>query len=150
MRCFRQHQRTLRHRCRFVNVAFSQNRLRSLENVATQVGEASADVRRGLVGPVPAHLRDAHYKGASKLDHGKGYRYAHDFPGGVVGQQYAPDAVAGREYYHPTGHGMEARFTRDPFYKVEDKRVDVLHAARPASCRASEILLICVVGNVPA
>jgi putative ATPase len=68
-------------------------------------------VRRGLVGPVPAHLRDAHYKGAAKIDHGKGYRYAHDFPGGVVEQQYAPDAVAGREYYHPTRHGMEARFS---------------------------------------
>lgn len=79
--------------------------------VVRAIGEAAADVRQGLVGPVPAHLRDAHYKGAAKLDHGKDYRYAHDFPGGVVEQQYAPDAVAGREYYHPTRHGMEARFS---------------------------------------
>ena len=79
--------------------------------VITAIGEASADVRRGLVGPVPPHLRDAHYKGAKKLDHGEGYKYAHDFPGGVVEQQYAPDTVAGREYYHPTRHGMEARFS---------------------------------------
>ncbi|GAA0317523.1 replication-associated recombination protein A [Actinoallomurus spadix] len=79
--------------------------------VIRAITEASGDVRRGLVGPVPPHLRDAHYKGAAKLDHGKGYRYAHDFPGGVVEQQYAPDAVNGREYYHPTRHGMEARFS---------------------------------------
>ncbi|GLY73533.1 replication-associated recombination protein A [Actinoallomurus iriomotensis] len=79
--------------------------------VIRAINEASADVRRGLVGPVPAHLRDAHYKGASKIEHGKGYQYAHDFPGGVVEQRYAPDAVAGRDYYHPTKHGMESRFS---------------------------------------
>jgi putative ATPase len=78
--------------------------------VITAIGEAMADVERGLVGPVPAHLRDAHYKGAGKLGHGEGYKYAHDHPGGVVAQQYAPDAVHGREYYRPTRHGAEARF----------------------------------------
>jgi putative ATPase len=78
--------------------------------VVRAIGEASQDVRRGLVGPVPAHLRDAHYPGAEKLGHGAGYRYAHDYPGGVVEQRYAPDAVAGKEYYRPTGHGMESRF----------------------------------------
>ncbi len=94
--------------------------------VIKAIGEASADVRRGLVGPVPAHLRDAHYKGASKLDHGKGYRYAHDFPGGVVGQQYAPDAIAGRDYYQPTGHGMEARFS-----EVLERLRAILRGGRP-------------------
>jgi putative ATPase len=79
--------------------------------VVRAISEAVADVRRGLIGPVPAHLRDAHYKGAKKLGHGTGYKYAHDFPGGVVAGRYAPDAVAGREYYHPTRHGMEARFS---------------------------------------
>jgi putative ATPase len=79
--------------------------------VVKAIGEASQDVRRGLVGPVPPHLRDDHYQGAQKLRHGEGYRYAHDYPGGVAPQQHAPDAVAGKEYYHPTKHGMEARFT---------------------------------------
>jgi putative ATPase len=78
--------------------------------VVKAIGEASQDVRRGLVGPVPAHLRDAHYQGAERLGHGEGYRYAHDYPGGVVAQRYAPEAVADKEYYHPTRHGMEARF----------------------------------------
>jgi putative ATPase len=79
--------------------------------VVTAIGEATADVKRGLVGPVPPHLRDAHYKGAGKLGHGAGYKYAHDHPGGIAEQQYAPEAVHGREYYRPTKHGMEARFS---------------------------------------
>ncbi|WP_084219771.1 replication-associated recombination protein A [Spirillospora albida] len=79
--------------------------------VIRAVDEALGDVRKGLAGSVPGHLRDAHYKGAAKIGHGEGYQYAHDHPGGVVRQQYAPDAVDGREYYRPTRHGAEARFT---------------------------------------
>ena len=75
--------------------------------VVAALGAAQADVRAGLAGPVPGHLRDAHYAGARKIDHGAGYRYAHDWPGGVAPQQYAPDAVAGRDYYTPSDHGAE-------------------------------------------
>jgi putative ATPase len=71
------------------------------------INAAIADVRAGLGGAVPAHLRDAHYSGAAKLGHGAGYRYAHDDPRGVVAQQYAPDGVAGRQYYTPTDRGVE-------------------------------------------
>ena len=67
-----------------------------------------ADVRAGKIGPVPAHLRDAHYGGAKRLGHGKGYRYAHDEPFGVAEQQYAPDVVADASYYQPTALGAEA------------------------------------------
>ena len=55
----------------------------------------------GLAGPVPPHLRDAHYSGRAKLGHGAGLRVPARPPGGVAAQQYAPDAVAGREYYRP-------------------------------------------------
>ncbi|GAB6903991.1 replication-associated recombination protein A [Kineosporia succinea] len=68
---------------------------------------AMQDVRAGLGGPVPADLRDAHYTGAKKLGHGRGYKYAHDHPHGVVSQQYLPDDLAGREYYVPTDRGAE-------------------------------------------
>jgi putative ATPase len=67
--------------------------------VIKEIGAATDDVRNGLAGAVPAHLRDAHYPGAKRLGHGEGYRYPHDFPGGVVEQQYAPDEIAGRVYY---------------------------------------------------
>ena len=75
--------------------------------VIRAIGAASDDVRNGLAGAVPAHLRDAHYPGARRLQHGKGYRYAHDFPDGVVEQQYAPDPIVGRDYYQPSGNGAE-------------------------------------------
>ncbi|MGH3393986.1 MAG: replication-associated recombination protein A [Streptosporangiaceae bacterium] len=77
--------------------------------VIMAIEAAAADVRAGLAGPVPAHLRDAHYPGAAKLGHGRGYVYPHDDPAGVVRQQYAPDTIAGRAYYQPTRHGAEAR-----------------------------------------
>jgi putative ATPase len=74
------------------------------------IDAALADVRAGKAGPVPPHLRDAHYRGAKKLGHGKAYQYPHDLPGAVAAQQYAPDAVHGRHYYTPTRYGAEARY----------------------------------------
>src|SRR3954452_3455537 len=75
--------------------------------VITAISAAAEDVRAGLAEPVPPHLRDSHYAGAKRIEHGGGYRYSHDFPGGVVAQQYAPDAVAGRDYYQPGKTGAE-------------------------------------------
>jgi putative ATPase len=74
------------------------------------IGAALADVRAGLAGPVPMHLRDGHYKGAAKLGHAQGYIYPHDLPTGVAAQQYSPDAVHGKHYYNPTRHGIEERY----------------------------------------
>jgi len=68
---------------------------------------ALADVRAGKGGRVPKHLRDAHYAGAKKLGHGKGYVYPHDHELGVVPQQYLPDTLKNVEYYQPTDHGNE-------------------------------------------
>ena len=72
---------------------------------------AIADVRAGRAGRVPKHLRDAHYPGARRLGHGKGYRYSHDSELGVVKQQYLPDELVGTIYYDPTGHGNENAVT---------------------------------------
>jgi putative ATPase len=77
--------------------------------VIKAIGAADADVRNGLIGAVPAHLRDTHYPGAGKVGHGDGYLYPHDFDDGIVAQRYAPDPVADRIYYEPSGHGQEAR-----------------------------------------
>jgi putative ATPase len=71
------------------------------------IDQAIADVRAGAFGRVPLHLRDAHYPGAKRLGHGKGYRYPHDADIGVVRQQYLPDELDGRTYYSPTQHGHE-------------------------------------------
>ncbi|MFZ8757371.1 replication-associated recombination protein A [Microbacterium sp. HMH0099] len=71
------------------------------------INAAIADVRRGGFGRVPMHLRDAHYPGAKRLGHGKGYKYAHDSEIGIVAQQYLPDELRGTRYYQPTSHGAE-------------------------------------------
>ena len=71
------------------------------------INAAIADVRAGGFGRVPLHLRDAHYPGAKRLGHGKGYKYAHDSEIGIVTQQYLPDELVGKRYYEPTNHGAE-------------------------------------------
>ncbi|WP_243075273.1 replication-associated recombination protein A [Microbacterium sp. SS28] len=71
------------------------------------INKAIADVRAGRFGRVPPPLRDAHYAGAKRLGHGKGYRYPHDSEIGVVAQQYLPDELQGTRYYEPTSHGQE-------------------------------------------
>src|SRR5699024_3739119 len=84
----------------------------------------AADVRAGRAGAVPAHLRDGHSRGAAELGHGRGYQYAHDYPGGVAPQKHAPDAVTGREYYRPTTHGAERRYS-----EVLDRIKEVLRVS---------------------
>jgi len=71
------------------------------------IDAALADVRAGRIGRVPKHLRDAHYAGAKRLGHGKGYLYSHDSELGVVKQQYLPDVLRTEEYYRPKDRGNE-------------------------------------------
>lgn len=78
--------------------------------VIMAVDAAIADVKAGKVGPVPPHLRDAHYAGAKKIGHGSSYQYSHDDPRGIVPQQYAPDVVDRTDYYKPTRRGGEAAY----------------------------------------
>lgn len=59
--------------------------------------------------PIPSHLQDAHYKGAAKLGHGTGYKYAHDYPNHYVEQQYLPYELNGQEFYKPSGNGYEVK-----------------------------------------
>jgi putative ATPase len=79
-------------------------------SVIRAIGAAADDVRSGRSGPVPAHLRDASYRGAARLGHGQGYQYPHDAAEGIVQQEYLPAAAAGRRYYEPSRHGAETRY----------------------------------------
>jgi putative ATPase len=76
-------------------------------SAVTAIDAALGDVRMGLAGPVPMHLRDSHYPGSKRLEHGAGYTYSHGEPSGVATQQYPPDALVGRDYYAPSTHGAE-------------------------------------------
>ena len=70
---------------------------------------ALSKVRESHTGDVPNHLKDAHYKGASKLGHGDGYLYAHNYPEHYVKQQYLPDELLGTTFYEPTDIGYEEK-----------------------------------------
>ncbi len=75
------------------------------------INAAIADVRAGRGTMVPPPLRDAHYAGSAGLGHGKGYIYSHDSPHSIATQQYPPDDLVGRDYYKPTGNGLERDLT---------------------------------------
>ena len=73
------------------------------------IGAAMSAVRNNVTPPVPTHLQDAHYKGAEKLGHGLGYKYAHSYPNHYVEQQYLPDSLVGTKFYTPTEMGYEKK-----------------------------------------
>jgi putative ATPase len=70
------------------------------------IGAAMKDVESGRTLEVPQHLRDTHYKGAERLGHGEGYKYAHDYEGHYVPQDYLG---AEKTYYEPTEQGVEKK-----------------------------------------
>ena len=69
------------------------------------IDAALADIRSGLSGEVPDHLKDAHYKGAKELGRGIDYKYPHDYDSGWVKQQYLPDKLKNKKYYQPKKTG---------------------------------------------
>ncbi len=81
-------------------------------SVIKGIDAAIGDVRKGKLGEVPLHLRDAHYKGAEQFGHGKGYKYPHDYPNHYVKQEYLPKELLGRQYYSPSDQGMEAKINQ--------------------------------------
>jgi len=76
-------------------------------SVVKGINQAMEAVKNKRINPVPAHLRDASYKGAASLGHGQGYKYPHNYPGHRVKQQYLPDGLEGVVFYEPSGEGKE-------------------------------------------
>lgn len=77
------------------------------------IDAAIADVRHKDCGQVPDHLKDSHYSGASKLGHGKAYKYAHNYPNGYVKQQYLPTPLVDASYYNGIKRGREEQLLND-------------------------------------
>ncbi len=76
------------------------------------LNKAMEKVKNNETPPVPVHLKDAHYKGAAKLGHGLGYKYAHDYKNNYVHQQYLPDGLENEVFYEPSGNGYEEEVIR--------------------------------------
>lgn len=69
---------------------------------------------------IPTHLQDAHYKGAAKLGHGEGYKYAHSYKNNYVKQQYLPYELSGTEFYHPSFNGYEKKI-REHMKRIKEE-----------------------------
>ena len=82
------------------------------------ISDAMAAVRDTMTAPIPVHLQDAHYKSSQKLGHGIGYKYAHDYPNHYVKQQYLPDGLTDRTFYHPSENGYE-KTIQEYFNKIK-------------------------------
>lgn len=76
-------------------------------NAAYLAVDAALENVRNYKTTVPVHLQDSHYKGAAKLGHGIGYKYAHDYPEHYVEQQYLPNEIKDMKFYEPTEIGYE-------------------------------------------
>lgn len=81
---------------------------------------ANEEVKRSGNLPIPAHLQDAHYKGAAKLGHGTGYQYAHDYKNHYVEQQYLPYELTGKKFYEPSWNGYEAKI-REHMKRIKEE-----------------------------
>ena len=87
------------------------------------IDAALKDVESGRTLAVPEHLRDASYKGAKRLGHGEGYKYAHEYEGHFVPQDYLG---ADKRYYEPTEQGVEKKIKE----RVEKWRALVAEAKK--------------------
>ena len=87
---------------------------------AMAIWDAMTDVKNGVGGEPPVHLKDAHYAGAAKLGRGLTYRYPHDYPNHYVAQQYLPDSIAGKTYY-TYGENKTEQLAKAYWDKIKEK-----------------------------
>ncbi|WP_018753185.1 replication-associated recombination protein A [Paenibacillus sanguinis] len=90
------------------------------DGVVTTIGKVLAAIEEVTSAEVPLHLRDTHYKGATKLGH-EGYKYPHDYPGHYVQQEYLPERLAGRTFYQATEQGNEAKIKHNQELRRKSK-----------------------------
>lgn len=90
------------------------------DGVVTTISKALAAIEEVTSAEVPLHLRDTHYKGATKLGH-EGYKYPHDYPGHYVQQEYLPKRLAGRTFYEATEQGNEAKIKHNQGLRRKSK-----------------------------
>lgn len=89
------------------------------------IDEALHCIKNEKTATIPPYLQDAHYKGASKLGRGIGYKYAHDYKNNYVGQQYLPDELKGSKFYRPTTNGYEEKITEHLNKLIREAKEDI-------------------------
>lgn len=106
-----------------LSVAVTELALSPKSNSAYKALDAAlGDIRSGKSGDVPAHLKDSHYKGASKLGRGIDYKYPHNYEGSWIDQQYLPDSIKNRTYYEPKQTGKFEQALSQVWKKIKKQK----------------------------
>jgi len=101
-------------------VAIVELALSPKSNTAYKALDAALDdIRKGNSGDIPAHLKDTHYYGAKDLGRGLTYQYPHNFDGAWVKQQYLPDVIKDKQYYHPKDTGKFEQALKQVYNKTK-------------------------------
>ena len=79
-------------------------------SVICAIDSAMADIDTEDIGEIPMHLKDAHYRGASKLGRGVDYKYPHNYPGNWTQQDYLPKNIKDKKYYVPGNNKNEKAY----------------------------------------
>lgn len=94
----------------------------------TAIDAALHDVKKGNSGTIPDSLKDAHYRGAHQLGHGKNYQYPHDFPNDWLAQQYLPNILQGVQYFKPKGNSKIEKAYKQQYLILRKMQQDGLNA----------------------
>ncbi len=106
-----------------LSVAVTELALSPKSNSAYKALDAAlSDIRNGKSGDVPAHLKDSHYNGASKLGRGLNYKYPHNYEGSWIDQQYLPDTIKNRTYYEPKTTGKFEQALSQVWQKIKKQK----------------------------
>ena len=106
-----------------LSVAVTELALSPKSNSAYKALDAAlSDIRNGKSGEVPAHLKDAHYKGAEALGRGIDYKYPHNYENAWVNQQYLPDSIKSKEYYEPKRTGKFEQALEQVYSKIRKQK----------------------------
>ncbi|WP_087971770.1 replication-associated recombination protein A [Oceanobacillus rekensis] len=107
-----------------LSVAIVELALSPKSNTAYKaLDSALADIRSGKSGEIPAHLKDSHYQGATKLGRGVEYKYPHNYDGAWVSQQYLPDSIKNKNYYKPKNSAKFEQALKQVYDKIKrDKK----------------------------
>lgn len=90
------------------------------------IDQAISDVENKKNDPIPASLKDAHYKGAKKLGHGLAYIYPHSYPNDWIAQQYLPDNLVGSSYFNPKGNSKFEKALKNQYEILRKMQSDGL------------------------
>ena len=95
-------------------------------SIYTAYKKVKVDIKQSGALPVPLHIRNAPTGLMRDLGYAKGYKYAHEYPEAYTPQEYIPDKLKGRKYYHPRGRGYEKTIKErlDRWREIRDRADD--------------------------